>query len=283
VLSRYGFHLIEITSRHGDSVGGRHVLIPIEVAGAHRDALDAQADTLERLAVEHTSPAALDSAARALRLTIRRAEPVAEGSRTRVGNVVVPDAGTWAFEAKPGSNSSLIETAWAYYVFRLDSVKQGGVPPLADAREAAAAAARNAKKLAAARKLGEVYIRQLAQGASMESAAKAMDFPYREFGPFTRVAPPLSSPVIVGAAFGLAAGERSGLLETGEGFYVIQVLERTKADSAEFTTKLADIRAQAIYQARQERARAYLEALRESAKVVDRRSEVLQQQQASGA
>ncbi|MFL5496037.1 MAG: SurA N-terminal domain-containing protein, partial [Gemmatimonadales bacterium] len=35
VLSKFGFHLIEITSRKGDKAKGRHILIPIEVAGAH--------------------------------------------------------------------------------------------------------------------------------------------------------------------------------------------------------------------------------------------------------
>ena len=49
VLSQFGYHLIEITSRKGDKAKGRHILIPIEVAGAHRDQLDAQADSLEKL------------------------------------------------------------------------------------------------------------------------------------------------------------------------------------------------------------------------------------------
>ena len=49
VLSQFGYHLIEITSRTGNKAKGRHILLPIEIAGEHRDRLDAQADSLERL------------------------------------------------------------------------------------------------------------------------------------------------------------------------------------------------------------------------------------------
>lgn len=284
VLSRYGFHLIEITSRKGDSTAGRHILIPIEIAGAHLDSLDAQADSLERIAVEQTTPAALDSAARALGLKVEKAPPVREGSRVRAGNVIVPDAGSWAFDGKaPGSTSSLIDPPWAYYVFRLDSLQDEGIPSLASIRPEVTEAARNAKKLAKARTVAESYVQRLAQGTSMEDAAKAMGLPYRELGPFSRVNPQIGSPVIVGAAFGLDAGQRSGPIETKEGIYLIQVLERTKADSTKFEEAKDVLTRQATEQARQERVRGYLEALRKSMKVVDRRNEIQQQQATAGA
>lgn len=278
VRSRFGFHLIEITSRKGDSASGRHILIPIEVAGAHRDTLESRADSLEHLAVDKTAPASLDSAARALRLTVGQAMPVREGTRVQLGNVMVPDAASWAFGAQVGGTSSLIETPWAYYVFRLDSLHEEGIPKLAEIRPAVAAAAQNAKKRAQARRIGDAYVARLAQGMTMESAAKAMALPYREFDAFPRVSPPISDPVLVGAAFGLAPGERSGLLETNDGIYIIQSLGITRADSAEFTTKLNDLRQQLMMQARQDRVRAYLDALRQAATIVDRRNEVLRQQ-----
>ena len=36
VLSQFGFHLIEITSRKGNKAKGRHILFPIEVEGDRR-------------------------------------------------------------------------------------------------------------------------------------------------------------------------------------------------------------------------------------------------------
>jgi peptidyl-prolyl cis-trans isomerase D len=111
VLSQFGFHVIEITSRKGDKAKGRHILIPIEIAGDHRDRLDAQADSLERLAAERDDPAALDTVARALSLPIGKAGPVQEGTRLQIGNLVVPDAGVWAFEGVEEGATSSVSTA----------------------------------------------------------------------------------------------------------------------------------------------------------------------------
>ena len=134
--SQFGFHLIEITSRKGNKAKGRHILFPIEVTGAHRDQLDAQADSLEHLGAERADPAALDTVARALKLPIGTAEPVQQGSKVQLGRALVPDAGVWAFEAKPGATSPVIETPYAYYIFRLDSLQPAGVPPLTAIRSA---------------------------------------------------------------------------------------------------------------------------------------------------
>ena len=277
VLSQFGFHLIEITSRKGNKAKGRHILFPIEVTGAHRDQLDAQADTLERLGAERSDPAALDTVAKALKLPVGRAAPLQQGSKVQLGQLVVPDAGVWAFQAKPGATSPVIETSIAYYVFRLDSLHDAGVPPLSKIRSGVVTAVRDEKKWSAARDLGKAYLKRLEEGSTMSQAATAMKLPYREFGPFSRINPPLTNPVVVGTAFGLKKGERSGLLDTKEGIYVIQALDRVKADSAKFAKELDEYRARSINLAKQERVRNFLTALRKSAKVVDNRAKVLQQ------
>ena len=109
----------------------------------------------------------------------------------------------------------------------------------------------------------------------MAQAATAMKLAHREFGPFSRVNPPLTSPTVVGTAFGLDVGQRSGILDTKDGIYVIETLEHTKADSTKFVKELDQYRARAINQARQERVRNYLASLRSAAKIVDDREKVL--------
>ena len=278
VLSQFGFHIIEITSRKGNKAKGRHLLIPIEVTGAHRDLLDAEADSLERLGAEKADPAALDTAARVLKLPIGKTGPVQEGTKVQVGNLVVPDAGVWAFEAKPGATSQVIEAPIAYYIFRLDSLQPAGVPPLGQVRPAVAYQVRDEQKRARAREIAKSYEARVTAGGSLASVADSMKLPYKEFGPFSRINPPLTDPIVVGAAFGVEAGQRSGMLDTKDGIYFIKVLEHIKADSAAFLKELDKYRAQTINLARQERVRSYLQALRENAKVVDNRKKVLQQQ-----
>ncbi|HEX6408380.1 MAG TPA: peptidylprolyl isomerase [Gemmatimonadales bacterium] len=277
VLSQFGFHIIEVTSRKGNKAKGRHILFPIEVTGAHRDQLDAQADSLEHLGAERSDPAALDTVARALKLRIGHTAPVQQGTKVQLGQLVVPDAGVWAFQAKPGATSPVIETSFAYYIFRLDSLHDAGVPPLAEIRPAVMSATRDQKKWAAARQLAKDYLKRVEGGSSLADAAKAMKLPHREFGPFSRINPPLTNPVVVGTAFGLKEKERSGVLDTKDGIYVIETLQHIKADSAQFTKDLEQYRARLINVAKQERVRNYLTALRKSAKIVDNRAKVLQQ------
>ena len=73
-----------------------------------------------------------------------------------------------------------------------------------------------------------------------------MKLPYKEFGPFSRVNPPLTDPIVVGTAFGLDVGQRSGMLDTKDGIYFMKALEHTKADSAAFAKDLDNFRAQMI-------------------------------------
>jgi peptidyl-prolyl cis-trans isomerase D len=277
VLSQFGYHLIEITSRKGNKAKGRHILLPIEVTGAHRDQLDAQADTLEHLGAERADPASLDTVARALKLSIGRTGPVQVGSKVQVGRLVIPDAGVWAFQAKPGATSPVIETTYAYYIFRLDSLQQAGVPPLSEVRSAVLREARDRKKWDVAREVAKAYLKRVEGGSTMAQAAKAMTLPHSEFGPFTRLNPPLTNPVVIGAAFGLKVGERSGILDTKDGIYVIESLSHTPADSTQFVKELGDYRARLVNLAKQERVRNYLTALRKAAKIVDNREKVLQQ------
>ncbi len=283
VLSQFGYHIIEITSRKGDKAKGRHILFPIELAGSHRDQLDAQADSLERLGADRADRAALDTAARALKLPLAHTGPVQEGTKVQIGRLVVPDAGVWAFQAKPGATSPVIESQVAYYVFRLDSLRPAGVPPLSEIRGAVATVARGEKKTQLARKMAQDFVKRLDSGSTLADAAEAMKFPHKEFGPFARVNPPLDDPVVVGTAFGLEVGQRSPLLETKGGMYVIKVLEHTKADSSEFLKGLDQFRPQMIGLARQDRVRNYIAALRSAAKVVDDRKKVLQTQQGQQA
>jgi hypothetical protein len=201
---------------------------------------------------------------------------VQQGTKVQLGPLVIPDAGVWAFQAKRGATSTVIETPYAFYVFRLDSLEDAGVPPLSQVRAAAAHQAGEQKKWEQARSIAKDCLKRLDGGAKMAEAATALKLPHREFGAFSRINPPLTNPVVVGTAFGLEAGKRSGILDTKDGIYVVETLQHTKADSAAFAKGLDEYRAHAISLARQERVRNYITALRNAAKIVDNRDKVLQ-------
>lgn len=283
VQTQFGYHLIQVTSRTGNKAKARHILIPIEITGQHRDRLDAQADSLDKLAAEHGDPAALDTAARALHLQVGRAKPLAAGGKMQIGLLTLPDAGVWAAQAKVGQISSIIETPFALYVFRVDSIRQPGIPRLADAKDTVTRIVRDGKKKVQARKLAEDLVKRLDGGSTLAQAADAMKLPHDVYGPFTRLNSPIRNPLVLGTAFGLPAGKHSGVLDTKDGLYVLQVLEHTPADSAAFTKELDQLRAHAVQEARQERVQTYLAGLRTAAKIVDNRSKMLQQVGTTGS
>jgi peptidyl-prolyl cis-trans isomerase D len=274
VLSAFGYHLIKVEKRTGGKVTARHILIPIEITGQHRDQLDARADSLESLGAEKIDPAALDTAARALGLRVGRADPLQKGSRVQVGLQVIPDAGIWAFQAKPGETGRIVEVSYAYFLFRLDSLQAEGVPPFEIVKDAVTYAVRNAKKFDAARAIGADLLKRIGEGSSLAQAATALHLPHQQFPPFPRTNPPLQNAKLTGTAFGLEVGKTSGVIDTDEGLYVIRVIKRVPADSAEFLKKMDELRPRQINLARQDRVRNYLAALKSSAKVVDRRAQI---------
>lgn len=222
-LSPFGYHILEVTRRTRDSVAGRHILIPIELAGAHRDQVDALADSLERLAADRVDPAALDTAARALGLRVSRALPVQKGTTVQAGTQTVPNIGTWVFQkGVDGAIGEVEETADALYLFRIDSITPEGVPPLESIRSTVEHQARESKKWAQAALIGTQLLKRLDEGATLDMAARALGLPHQVVGPFSRVNPPFPNPTFIGTAFSLRPGQRSRVIDTPEGLYLLE-------------------------------------------------------------
>ncbi len=277
VLSDFGYHLIRLEAARGDSVHVRHILVPIALQGKHLDAVDARTDTLDRLAAEQTDGARLDSAARHLGLLLAHAPKLVKGDRLTLERSTVPDVGVWAFEARPGETSPVIDAQGASYVFRLDSLEPGGVPPLNQIRGRVLSAGRYEKKKAVTRVRAEQAAASLRDAPDLVAAGRARGYRTEKLGPFTRVSAPSEfarNPMVLGVAFGLRPGERSGLVAGETGDFVLQSLARYAADSAAWLKQRAAQREALVRPIAQARVQQYLAALRAQAKVVDRREEL---------
>lgn len=276
VLSSFGYHIIQLTSREGDTFNGRHILIPVEVSGEHRDQLDAQADSLEALGADRLDAAALDTVARALNLTIGQTGRVVEGQQVVAGGEVAPDAGVWAFQAEVGETSPVIESESAYYIFRVDSAGAAGVPPLERIRTEVEAAVRASKRTAAAATLAAEIRREAEAGTPLAQLAARRGLDYNEPEAFTRLAPMVETAELNGAAFGTPPGEVSAVIANEQGVWILQSLARVPADSAAFAAELPALRTRELQSLRQVRVREFMLALRQGAKITDRRAELYQ-------
>ncbi|MBI3081504.1 MAG: SurA N-terminal domain-containing protein [Gemmatimonadetes bacterium] len=285
VLSPFGYHVIKLESKSGDRYHARHILVPIELVGAHLDEVDARIDSLDRRAAEQVDGAELDSAAAGIGARVEVAAPVREGERVQAGPEAVPDAGLWAFEARPGETSPVIETERASYVFRLDSLIPGGTAPLNQIRDVVHRPVVLQKKREATRQLAEQLARDLStRRTTLEAAAKRYDAPLTTIGPFTRINPVPAlqeEPVVVGAAFGVALDGVSQPIMGQRAVYLVQPIARRLADSTAFVRQLPEQRQQALQAARQARVRLVLSSLREQAKVDDRRRALAAAQRAA--
>lgn len=284
ILTEFGLHLIRIDAAKGDSVHARHILVPIQLHGAHLDAVDARTDTLDRLAADQTDGSRLDSAAHRLNLQLARAPKLIDKERMVLGRTTVPDVSVWAFEARPGETSPVIDAAQASYVFRLDSLEAAGVPPLAGIRARVLAAARYEKKKAAASQQAERAAAALRNAGDLVAAGRARGDRVETLGPFTRVTAPAQfarDPIVLGAAFGLQRGERSAVIADETGWFVLQALAHAGADSAAWLKQRDQQRESLLRPIEQARLQQFVQALRADAKIVDRRSELLRPAAAS--
>lgn len=276
VRSSFGFHLIRIDAEKGDSLHVRHILVPIELAGAHRDSVEAVADSLDRIVAERDSGWLLDSAAKRLHLPLAQAPKLLDGDRMVLGRNVIPDVGVWAFQHHVGETSNVIQGEVGYYVFRLDSLQQEGVAPLAQVRAQVDYQVRLEKK-------GTMWRARTAQLASgltttpLATAAIAQGVSVQRQGPFTRLHPPpilQLEPNVLGEIFRLGVGQHSGALIGDNRGFVVQLMARHVADSAAWAAQRDAQRDGLMQAARQARVDAYISALRKRATVVDRRKDV---------
>ncbi len=281
VLTEFGYHLIRVDAARADSLHVRHILVPVDLQDAHLEYVEARADSIERLAAEQTDGALLDSAARRFNLPLSPRHRIVEGERFDVGRYRIPDVSVWAFEARVGETSPIVEAKPAYYVFRLDSVVPGGVPPLAEVRDRVARAARLERQQVIAGRRADSLAAALKGTPDLLAAAAARRLPARRLGPFTRLNPPgelAQQPVVLGAAFGLRVGERSGAIAGEGGYFIVESLGRKLADSTAWLAQRDAQRTQLLAAVRQARIQQYIDGLRARAKIVDRRKEIYRTQ-----
>jgi peptidyl-prolyl cis-trans isomerase D len=276
VLTQFGYHLIKIDSRKGDTLTLRHILLPIQQSDSAAARTDRRADSLARIAASTDQPGKFDSAARVLHIPILRAEAI-EGNSLTVNGQYIPSVGPWAFQgAKPGETSELFDVEDGYYLARLDSLTAGGTAPLDVAKRDIRTVLMRQKKIDALMPQATNFAK-VAAGGTLESAAKLLNMQVVKTKPFTRITgvPELAQlPEAVGAAFTLPLNVVSAPIKASGGVVIERVDNRITASRAAFEAQKQTLRAQELQQLRQQRVRDFLTNLREVAKIDDRRKQV---------
>lgn len=273
VLTAYGYHLIKMDDRKGDSALFRHILLRIVQSDSSAAHVNARADSLERLAAQSESPAQFDHAAKVMGLTPVVLH-VTEGAAAFLNGRQVPSVSAWAFGgAKAGETSDLYESENGFYLARLDSLTPGGLPSFEAAKP------QIVRALGRQRALGHLVTKAQglatkAAGSSLEQAAKADTLEAIKSPPFTRTSfvPELGQmTAAVGAAFALPVGAIGAPIKTDNAVFVMRVDRRTASDSAAWLKQKDTQRQTVMETVRRERFEEFLADLRHLAKVVDNR------------
>jgi peptidyl-prolyl cis-trans isomerase D len=278
VVTPYGYHIIRVDEHKGDSISLHHILKFIKQGETAAAKTDKEADALVKVAASATEPAKFDSAAKKGGLLVSIVN-IDEGAPAMYLGHVVPSASAWAFGgAKVGESSDLFDDDMAYYLVRLDSLHAGGVRPFESTKEELRAIVGRQKAIDALLPKAQAFAKAAA-GTTLEAAAKAQSLKVVDVGPFARSTqvPELGMlSEAVGAPFGagLPIGAVSAPIKTDGAVYVIRVNKRIFSDSAKWMAQKPSQREQLTRALREQRLRGFLESMKKSAKIDDRRKSI---------
>lgn len=277
VLTPFGWHLIRVDARQGDTLDLRHILVNIAQSDSSATRTDRRADSLASKAGSQDDPKAFDAAAKQLGLTAASAVVLEKEPLSFAGRYV-PSVSAWAFSGvRAGETSDLFDSPDAYYLARLDSLTKGGLAPLAEVKGDIRRRLARDKRVEKLRPMGEQLARA-ARTSSLEAVAAERKLTVEKSAPFTRVdaVPGLGQYTqAVGAAFAAPTGQVTGPFNAVDAMVVMRVDARTESSRPTFEAEKSIQRQQYLQSARQQKVDEFLTSLRESVKVEDRRSEVL--------
>jgi peptidyl-prolyl cis-trans isomerase D len=279
VLSPFGYHIIKVDAKKGDSITVRHILLPITQSDSSAQRITTLADSVADVAAAAEDPTRLDSAAKRFNLPIARAVAT-EGEPLVWNGKYVQDLGAWAFRgSRTGDISDIVDAPEAFYLARIDSLQEGGKVDLDDVRDDVRRVLINRKKVDLLEPRARRITDAVVAGKTLEQAAQENGVSVEKTGMFSRISlvPGIGRlNEAVGASFGLPVGATSDPVKTEDGVFVIRVDARVNADRAAWEAQKEQQRQQLLLRLRRQRIQDFVTALRKEADVDDRRHEVQQ-------
>ena len=276
VRSRFGYHLIKLDAKRAEEgaeeVSARHILLRVEPSYATLDSLSALADSLHSQATETGS---LASAAEGLGVEVLSPPPF--GERESIEGLGFNSAiKARVSRMAAGDISRRFSARDADYLLQLVEVIPAGPGDFEGQKDRILRDWTEEQQRTAARIKAEELHALLGQGESLRKAAESLGLEVQVSEPFARrdyipgVGPEGSFQV---ATFALNPGDRSGVLETQQGAYVLEVTTKPEADKTLYGSEKEGIRERLMNAAQQAYFDNWMEGLKERFPVEDYRDE----------
>lgn len=283
VVSPQGFHLLQVTDRAGDTVAVSHILLPIVMSPDGEDAMFDLMDEFEGVALIDGLAKAADSVGVA----------VAQNVTVTEGFDFVPGAGAlgvavdWAIDPLNPLNevSEFFQNASGYHMVEVASRLPAGTFSFDEVREQVLETLARERRRESALQSARDQWATVEPGTTLEDAAVRLGWTVGTAGPFTRrqfAAGLGRNTEAVGAAFAAPLGEAVGPLDAGDAVVFLRVDDRTEANPELFIAVREQLRSQMQMQAAQANVGRWIEGLRETATIVDRRDRLNQRAAAAG-
>jgi peptidyl-prolyl cis-trans isomerase D len=276
VLTQFGYHLIRVDSRKGDTLAMHHILLKIQPSDSNEARIDREADDLSKMAATSEQGAKLDSAAK--KLGLKEFTVVAtEDQPAMYQGQVVPSVSAWAFGgAHAGETSELFDDDSGYYLARLDSLSQGGEPKFDavknDVRQQVAQERALDRLAPKAQQLASAAATSSLEAAAAQEKLAVQQSPMFSRGTFVPGIGQFNE--AIGASFGLPVSAVSSPVRTSDAIFVLRVDKRVQADSAAWSKQVDQQRQVRLQQLQQQRWQLFVQDLHDSAKIDDRRQQI---------
>ena len=278
VLTPFGYHIIRVDEKKGDTLALRHILVSITASDSSTSRIDRKADSLANLAGNTNDTRKFDAAAKSLRLTPTRVIAV-ENQPAEAGGRVIPGVSAWAFGgALVGETSDLFDDENGYYIARIDSLAEGSGdnPSFESVKNEVRSRLLTERELDNLVK-GATEFAALATPAGFAAAAASKNLIAEQTPAFTRATfvPGLGQVnEAIGTAFGLPVGSMSQPVRSADAVFVMRIDRRVNSDSAAWLAQKSVQRQQRVQGIQQQTVQQFLQDLRQSAKVDDRRKAI---------
>ena len=276
VLTQFGYHLIRLDERKGDTLALHHILLRIQPSDSNEARIDRKADELSKIAANSEQGAKLDTAAKKLGLQELKVVTSEDEPASYEGRLI-PSVSAWAFGgARVGEVSELFDDESGYYMARLDSLSSGGDPQFENVKNLVreqVARGRALDRLApAAQRLADAAARSSLETAAAQQKLQVQHSPMFTRGTFVPGIGQFNE--AIGTAFGLPVQAVSAPVRTTDALYVLRVDKRIQADSAAWLKQQQAQRQARLQQLQQQRVQMFLQDVRQSAKIDDRRKQI---------
>jgi len=275
----HGYHLIKVedkkTENGVEKVKASHILLKVTVGSSTMIAMEDAAKRFSQDSKDNGWQTTLDADGYETKATglFEKASGIIPGFQRN------PAISNFAFSSKEGDVSDIFSVDQGYVVFMLKTIQPEGYTPLSD--EGIKARVTNALKLEKAKSVAMKYAAGLAsqviEGIPFKTIADNSGNKVRSgttnlFSLNSVVSGVGKYPEFSAEAFLLKPGERSDLIDVENGFYYMQLLEKTTFDSLDYKNKRQSIKSRLLQNKRNSFFRDWYDQLKSEADITDNRA-----------